>query len=322
VAQLTANKTAICSGDSVTLTASGAATYRWLEGTDLIGEGKTIVVKPTSNTTYTLESKNEGGCINSSSIQIAVNTTNLPELPSAISGNLTTCLSEQTYAVTGLDGLIYKWTVSGGGTVTGNGNTATVNWTNIGKYVLSVVASNTSGCASPLRTVEITVSNPPDKPSITIVASSDSSMVTLKSSIAQNYQWLKNGIVIAGATNRLYNVTSPGAYTVQVSNNGCSIISDATVLTGEKHNNSINQQIQVFPNPVSDKLSVKLPVIASSSPVKLTIYNSLGVRVDEWEVQTSNNQEIQLPVSEYTKGRYVLLITHQNNQYTRSFIKF
>ncbi|QHT68350.1 PKD domain-containing protein [Rhodocytophaga rosea] len=320
--QLIANKTAICWGDSVTLTANGATTYRWLEGTDVIGEGKTIVVKPTANTTYTVEGVNGGNCINSSSIQIAVNTTNLPEQPEAIAGNVASCLGEQNYVITGVAGLTYKWIVSGGGTVTGSGNTATVNWTNIGKYVLSVVASNANGCASPVRTVEVTVSNPPAKPTISINATADSSIVTLTSSIAPSYQWLKNSVVIPGATKRSYNVTAPGAYTVQVSSNGCPAISDASVLTGEEYSNATDQLIQVFPNPVSDKLIVKLPVITSSSPVKLTIFNSLGQRVDEWLVQVSNNQEIQLPVQEYTKGKYVLLITHQNKQYTRSFIKF
>lgn len=320
VVQITANKTAICSGDSITLNASGAATYRWLEGKDFIGEGNSIVVKPTASIIYTVEGKNAGGCINLNSIQIAVDTTNLPEQPGTIAGLLATCLSTQNYSVASVTGLTYTWQVSSGGTITSTGNTATVNWTSAGKHVLSVVASNSRGCASPLRTVEVTVSNTLSKPIITVTAPQDSSTITLTSSIAQNYQWFNNGTAINGATGRNYNVKAAGTYTVQVSNEGCSATSDPTVLTGDDYIGKTAQKFTLFPNPVADRLHFKLP--AGPGTFKIQIYNSIGKRVDELNVEGANREEFELSVSHYPKGRYLLFIIKNNTPYSQSFIKF
>ncbi len=61
---ITANtsSTLICTGQSATLTASGASTYTWNPG----GAGTSIVVSPTVNSTYTITGTNSFGCINAS----------------------------------------------------------------------------------------------------------------------------------------------------------------------------------------------------------------------------------------------------------------
>lgn len=51
----------ICSGGSVTLTASGASTYSWSNGANT----SSIVVSPTTTTTYWVYSNNANGCSNS-----------------------------------------------------------------------------------------------------------------------------------------------------------------------------------------------------------------------------------------------------------------
>lgn len=51
----------ICSGNTVTLTASGASTYSWSNGSN----ASSIVVSPTATTTYWVFSNNANGCSNS-----------------------------------------------------------------------------------------------------------------------------------------------------------------------------------------------------------------------------------------------------------------
>ena len=46
--------------------------------------------------------------------------------------------------------------------------------------------------------------------------------VVLTSSSASGYQWYKDGTAISGATNQTYSVTTPGTYSVIVTNSGCS----------------------------------------------------------------------------------------------------
>lgn len=59
IAEISASKSRICAGESVTLTASGGVTYNW-EG--LTGNGNTQVVSPTETTTYSVYALGAQGC--------------------------------------------------------------------------------------------------------------------------------------------------------------------------------------------------------------------------------------------------------------------
>jgi PKD repeat protein len=235
VPQVLANKTSVCSGDSVVLSASGAASYKWFEGTDFLGEGSSITVKPFKNASYRVAGKNASGCEGSNTIQINVKTA-------------------------------------------------------------------------------------PAKPTISISAPSDSATVTLTSSAADTYQWLRNGTVIAGATNRTYNVTQAGSYSVRITSGECFNISNAAVLTASDYDQVAKQDLKLYPNPVADKLHIQLPPVSGNTTYKISIYNSLGVLVNELQTH-AGNEELQLLVNNYSRGRYVILITNENIHYTQSFIK-
>ncbi|MET3037296.1 choice-of-anchor L domain-containing protein [Chryseobacterium sp. NRRL B-14859] len=66
---LTATKIKICSGESVTLTATGGATYNW---TGLPGTGNTQTVSPTATTTYTVTAVGANGCVSQNPATITI----------------------------------------------------------------------------------------------------------------------------------------------------------------------------------------------------------------------------------------------------------
>jgi hypothetical protein len=63
----TANPSSICSGESSTLTASGASNYQWSTGSS----GSSITVKPNQTTTYTVTGS-ANGCSNTASVTVTV----------------------------------------------------------------------------------------------------------------------------------------------------------------------------------------------------------------------------------------------------------
>ncbi|MCY0977561.1 choice-of-anchor L domain-containing protein [Chryseobacterium wangxinyae] len=79
IAALAATKLKICSGESVTLTASGGVTYQW---NNFTGTGAVRTVSPTQNTTYTVYAIGAQGC---KSLQPA---TVIVEVVPAITSNL------------------------------------------------------------------------------------------------------------------------------------------------------------------------------------------------------------------------------------------
>ncbi|MFN5675106.1 MAG: T9SS type A sorting domain-containing protein, partial [Bacteroidota bacterium] len=65
---LTASSNSICSGQSATLTASGASSYTWNTGSN----NSTVSVNPSATTVYTLTASNQPGCTGTNTIQLVV----------------------------------------------------------------------------------------------------------------------------------------------------------------------------------------------------------------------------------------------------------
>lgn len=65
----TSSSSLICTGNSATLSATGASSYNWNPGSL---SGTSVVVSPTINTTYTVVGSNAAGCTNTRTVSITV----------------------------------------------------------------------------------------------------------------------------------------------------------------------------------------------------------------------------------------------------------
>jgi uncharacterized repeat protein (TIGR03803 family) len=126
--------TSICTGDATTLTPSGASTYTWSSGS-----GTTIVVNPTSSTSYTVSGTNTNGCTSSTVTSVTVN-----PLPTITVNNGVMC-----------PGDVYTITPSGVSSFTVTGGSATVSPNVTTSYTVS--GSSMAGCQAAVPAV-VTVS--------------------------------------------------------------------------------------------------------------------------------------------------------------------
>lgn len=139
-----------------------------------------------------------------------------------------------------------------------------------------------------------------------------------------SYQWLKNGVSIAGATKKQYTAVAAGAYAVKVYNaNGCSRTSLITNVTNScgtvpLYNGSDPDLIDaggrlfLYPNPSAGK--VKLDY-RSGEPGKLQIvlYDIAGKKVFQQKVQAAIGKNIfDLDLSLLSPGIYHLQLTGYN----------
>ena len=123
--------TLICPGANATLNASGATTYAWMPGSL---SGSSVIVTPSSATTYTVTGSDPIGCSNTATITVNINTA--PAAPSiSVNGVILTS------TVTGVS---YQWFLNGNPIVgaTSQSYTATQN----GSYTVEVY--NAAGCGS------------------------------------------------------------------------------------------------------------------------------------------------------------------------------
>lgn len=199
----------ICSGQSISLTASGGASYQWSNGANTA----TTIVSPASSTNYIVTVTNTFGCTSSDNVNVNVNAS-----PTANAGSDQTICDGQVTTVTASGGSSYLWN-------TGTGTSSiVVSPTSTTTYTVTVTGSN--GCTASDNVVVYVNASP------TANAGPDQSICTgqsisLTASGGSSYLWN------TGATTASISVTpvSSTTFTVTVtSGNGCSA-TDAVLVT-------------------------------------------------------------------------------------------
>lgn len=226
-----------------------------------------------------------------------------PDVP-VVSGNLSLCPNGTT-TLSIASGYLYDATNwawyadSCGGTSIGTGTSATI--TTPGFYYVR----GEGGCAvnATCRAVYV-------QPT-TVITSVTQTGLTLKANQASaSYQWLKcpEMTVITGQTGQVFTATQNGSYAVQVNKSGCLDTSDCILINtvGVVDLNLID--IQIFPNPVTDILTVDFGKEIQLDQVFIT---------DAWgriiyEYTTLNTQVLNIDLSKESTGIYFLNI--QANQ--------
>jgi len=239
----TANPTSVCAGGSSTLSITGAGTFEWLQGANVIGTGNSISVTPGATTTYTVR---QAGATCTSQGNVTV-TVNAPPVVNAgqdvsICGSGTTVL---TGSATGTGTLQYAWTPTTGLANPNQASTA-ASPTTTTTYTLTVT-NTTTGCVATDKVI-VTVA----QPTLAIITSNGLTNICPGGSVALagnsgtgfQYQWLRNNSTIGGANSVNYTATQGGTYSLILTDaNGCRDTSNnivVTVLTPPSASVSVN----------------------------------------------------------------------------------
>jgi gliding motility-associated-like protein len=241
---VTATNTLVCSGNTVSLTGSGASTYTWTGG---ITNGTAF--SPTATTSYTLSGTSAAGCTNTAVQSVSVNTTPTVAIssvssPVICSGNISTITPSGASSYT---------LINTGAT----GTSFTVNPTTTTTYSIRGVSA--SGCSSTNTiTTTITVNTSPtvaiSSVSSPVICSGNSSLIS--PSGASTYTLLNTG-----ATGTSFNVSPTGTTTYSIV--GASASSCPST-------NTITTTISVNASPTVAISSVSSPIICSGNSSLIT----------------------------------------------------
>ncbi len=213
VTTVTSTALQICSGESVTLTASGGATYNW---TGLTGNGNTQVVSPASTTTYTVFAVGANGCVSATPATITIIVA--PPVAVLTASQMKICAGESV-TLTATGGVTYEWVG-----LPGNGSTQIVSPTSTTTYSVFALGGNGCKVANPtsitIQVVPAIVSALKD----VNVCAGDSGILDAGSGTNYTYVWN------TGATTQTISVSTPGTYTVTISNGVCSKVFSAQLI--------------------------------------------------------------------------------------------
>jgi large repetitive protein len=209
VAQITVGgATTFCQGGSVTLTASSGVSYLWSNG------ATTQAITATSSGSYTVTVTNANGC-STTSLAVPVTVNPAPNANIFPGSSVNVCAGSSVTLSTGT-AAAYAW--SNGAT------TPTISVNAAGSFSVTLTGSN--GCTATSAATTVTLTSLPTANITTSGATSicQGSSVSLSATSGTGYTYLWSN----GATTQTINATASGAYSVTVSNNGCSASSAAT----------------------------------------------------------------------------------------------
>lgn len=161
-----------------------------------------------------------------------------------------------------------------------------------------VTTQNT--CSSAMSPVVVVTARPlPAKPVIT----QDGNILIVAAT--GGLQWYKDGLPIAGATTSRYVAGASGLYSVQVTQNGCSALSDAVnvVITAIVDPATWNDAVSVYPVPVQDVLHLSN---RGARKLRVQLLDATGKTISTHQIVTSS---ATLPFHELAPGTYLVLIT-------------
>ncbi|MHA8084893.1 T9SS type A sorting domain-containing protein [Aquirufa antheringensis] len=165
-------------------------------------------------------------------------------------------------------------------------------------------------CSSVLSSAATVVVNPiPAIPTITIDANGG-----LTSSAAEGNQWFFNDVKIDNATQKTFNPTKGGNYTVKVISPCESEISKPFAIVITSTEEAILNQVLISPNPFSNRFKVNFPVEFGRS-VQINVINFSGSSVYR---KTNVLDGDQLDLSHLDSGNYILNLLSNDNSGMKS----
>jgi hypothetical protein len=241
---ITPSNTLVCSGNTVSLTGSGASTYTWTGG---ITNGGAFT--PTASTSYTLNATSSAGCTNTAATSVSVNTS--PTVAISSVSNASIC--------SGGSSLI---TPSGASTYTllNTGTSGTsFNVSPSSTTTYSIVGTSASSCPS-TNTITTTI-NVNTSPTVAISSVSNPTLCSGNSSLITPSGASTYTLLNTGATGTSFNVSPSSTTTYSIV--GASASSCPST-------NTITTTINVSTTPTVAISSVSNPTLCSGNSSLIT----------------------------------------------------
>lgn len=227
---------AICSGNSVQLTANGGSTYNWAPSSGLSCINcPNPTANPTSQTTYTVTGTSTAGCTGSTTVTVSIN----PNPTATVPSNITVCnngvVAATSFTSTPAGGT-YTWSNSNtaiGLGASGSGNIPSFTATNSSSSPITVtitVTPSLNGCTGTPSAYTITVNPTPSSDFSVSSPNCTENTATISyngfSFAGATYTWtFSGGTAVPGSGQGPQQVTwtSPGTYSVTlvVTENNC-----------------------------------------------------------------------------------------------------
>ena len=161
----------------------------------------------------------------------------------------------------------------------------------------------------------------------TILASAGPIIFTNTSTEGSSYSWDFGDGNSSTAINPEYMYFDPGTYIVVLTvmnADGCVSSTARTITvtespTGVESDFILKNQVQVFPNPVHNRITVSFE-LEEPANIAMQLLNIQGQQVADWPVNQYQHSQIQYSVSHLSPGIYYLWLNHEKGQEVKKIV--
>ncbi|MFN3404327.1 MAG: gliding motility-associated C-terminal domain-containing protein [Cytophagaceae bacterium] len=286
--EISAASLVACQGESIVLNAETNETditYIWSNASGVIAGENAAQLTVNSSGSYMLMIRKTAApnCESAASDPAVVNINPVPSAP-ALSATGPECGGPITITASGVAGAVYSWFESGN-----NLNVNGSSYTALSSGIFTV-RQTVAGCTSDLSSVlSVIVKSVPSTPQIGVAgATSFCQGETVVMAVITNYsnpayQWYKNGTAISGATERDFEASSEGQYSVSIQVDGC--------LSG------LSQAIPVTAAPATTEPHAGSDKLTCSPTAILTGNNFAGDETASWSAVSSASITVLNPLA-------------------------
>jgi hypothetical protein len=314
-ADISANPTSICYGNSATLTAlgsggSGSYTYTWAsDPAGFSSASQQINVNPTVNTTYYVTVSDGTNTATASQIITVL------ELPNVTAWDNGPYCPYDTIQLHASDASTYSWTGPNG--FSSSMQNPIVGTLSAGNYSYTVAVTGSNGCTNS-TSISVTVNTQPvaqgviQPDSLNIYDSTTVYFYGVNTGNIQSWQWMIDNVTY-NTQNTTHHFSQVGTYPVALivtATNGCSDTTNFNYVVYYYLNiddiNHSHEFITIYPNPSTSILNI----VSDNLIQKIELYDLLGNKITEKNI---NNERAILYLNGISTGTY-LLKTYQEGK--------
>ena len=243
------------------------------------------------------------------------------------SGSFTVCTSSPMRLVsnTGTD-YKYQWQKDGQKIL--NANNPFYDATAAGKYTVTISSDNCTATSQAAQLLSAVVKPVISTNSSTVIPANNSLKLTTNEGTDMSYRWFLNNQQIMTATSARFAASVAGSYTVEISQNNCSLLSKPLILRQSGHSDpnlsilieKIN--LRLYPNPTSSYLTVAY-LSDNAYNLEATIVDAKGVPFGKQFLNDDGNKfKTIFDVTNLPIGHYQIVISDGVKTVSKSFIKY
>jgi hypothetical protein len=312
----------ICGNNNATLTISASGgtapiTYTWLENSKIVTQPNTNSFIAKSGGIYAVEVTDFYNCkIVSNQFRVFKS-----DMKLTVDGNRDFCAGTSTNLTANANGGIGNYNYQWKRNDVDIDKTSNIIIKTGGNYTITV--SDSINCSTSSNPITITEKGTGIIANITLIGSNtifDRDSVTLNASSGAgfSYQWKRNGANIAGANKPTYYAKQSGTYLLEVSKDGCSVVSAAINITVNPllSTEEASLNTKIYPNPASDELRIELPYGVAFRQAKIQTFD--GKEINHFDKLFNNNS---LNISNLQNGIYLLMIETSKGRIAKKVVK-